>query len=613
MNSASRKWTCWAVLLVATVALCAPQAQAATKLLRLRLDGQVAEAPQEMDFLRVLSGGGGEPHTLRGLLDLVDRAAHQDDIAGLVLIIEQPMMSLAQAEELTRALHAFRETGKKIHVYMDHAGNLSYALACAGNDITIAEHSELAIVGLNGSMSFYKGLLDKIGVQADMLHCGAYKSAVEPFTRTEPSKEAEDNINWLLDGIFARWLEMMAAGRGLSEAEIHAAVDNAPLHSEKALELKLVDSVSSFPAFKQMLYKEYGRDVEVLKKLEQEDELKLDFDNPFAIFELFGKIMEKTAEPAKPGLALIFIEGGIAMGRNEPDLLGGGTSAGSSTLRAAFEEAREDDNVKAVVVRVNSPGGSALASDIIWEAATRCAKEKPLVVSMGGVAGSGGYYVAIPGDVIFAERCTLTGSIGVLGGKFVWRELMEGKLGITTTEFSRGQRAGIMSMNRTWNDEERAWMQGYIDSIYTQFKDRVMASRGSRIKGNLEDLAGGRVYTGEQALKIGLVDKIGGLTEAIDYAIDKASLEKDCEIYVLPRPVDIVEIFKQLIGEETGDEFEISLGARSGHDALLGALLPALSQLAPERTREILQDLQNVVILNRERVGCFMPFINQPR
>ena len=509
MNQTVRKCTCW-IILVAGLALLGPTTTlAAKKVLRIRLDGPVVEAPsQEARIFSLMSGQNTK--TLYEWLRTIERAAEDDEIAGIAMIIEQPQMSLAQAEEFIRALQTFRKTGKPVYCYIDYAGNLSYMLASAADHITLADTSELYIIGLNASMTFYKGLFDKIGVVPDMLHCGAYKSAVEPYTRTEPSEAAAENLDWLLDGIFKRWTQVMAEARGLSTDEMLAAIDAAPLTAEQALQRRLIDEVSSFPAFKQRIRKEFGQDVEILKKLKKDDGLELDLKNPFAIFELFGKLMEKADEPKQAGIAVLYIEGMIVTGKSESSPFGG-ASAGSSTIRAAFEMAREDDNIKALVVRVNSPGGSALASDIMWEAATRFGKEKPLVVSMGGVAASGGYYVAIPGDLIFAEEATITGSIGVLGGKLVWRELWEDKIGITSTEFRRGKHAGLMSMNCSWTDAEREFMQGYLDNIYTQFKGRVVDSRGDRIKGDLEPLAGGRVYTGRQALEHGLVDKIGGL------------------------------------------------------------------------------------------------------
>jgi protease-4 len=597
----------WPILVVAAALWMLPDsAHAAHKVLRVRLSGPVAEAPADgMQFLAALAG---EKHkTLYEWLELINQAADSAEIAGMALIIEQPVMSLAQIEELSRALRAFRERGKPVYCYLDYAGNGTYALACAADHITLAEYSVLDINGFNAVMWYYKGLFDKLGIQPDMLHCGAYKSAVEPFTRTAPSPEAAENVNWLLDGLFDRWLDLLAAGRGLTAAELRAAVDQAPLLANQALKLRLVDEVSSFPAFKQRIRKEFGQDVEVLKKLET-GKPKIDFGNPFWFVNLFQELLERVDEPAKPGVAVIYIEGTITMGRSEPDFLGSGTSAGCDTIRAAFEQARADDSIKAVVVRVNSPGGSALSSDIMWEAATRLKAEKPLVVSMGGVAGSGGYYVAIPGDLIFAEETTITGSIGVLGGKLVWQGLMEDKLGLTTTEFHRGRQAGLMSMNRPWTDQERAFMQSFLDDIYEQFKGRVLASRGDRLKGDLEDLAGGRVYTGRQALEKGLVDRIGGLSDAIAYVAQKAGLGAKYEVYLLPEPRDVFEqMIAELTGQDMEDEFEIALRWSAESQPLLHALLPLLRQLAPEHVGTILRDMRNLLIVQQERAGCFMP------
>ncbi|MBU0638063.1 MAG: signal peptide peptidase SppA [Planctomycetes bacterium] len=600
-----KKHLCWAAAALLLALLTADVAWAGKRVIRLRFDGPVREAPGE-EFDPSVIFSGEKARTLHEWVTMINKAAKDDEIHGAIMIVEQPALGFAQIEELTRALKAFHENGKKIYCYLDYAGNGSYALASVADHITLAEYSQLSIAGLRGELSFYKGLFDKIGVYADMMHCGDYKSALEPFTRTEPSPEAAENIDWLLDGIFDRWLHVMAEGRGLSVAEVRAAVDEAPLEAEQALQRKLIDAIAGFPAFKQMIYKEFGKDVEVLKKYGKKKDFELDFENPFAIFQLFSDLMEKAQEEPEPGLGLIYIEGGIVMGKNEASLFGG-ASAGSTTIRAAFEKARLDKNIKAVVVRVNSPGGSALASDIMWDAATRCAKEKPLIVSMGNVAGSGGYYVAIPGDVIFAEESTITASIGVVGGKFVWKELMEDKLGITTTEFKRGAHAGLMSMNRRWNEAERAWMMGYMNGVYKQFKDRIMQSRGDRLKQDLEGMAGGRVFTGRQALERGLVDKLGGLSDALAYAADKAGL-KEYEIYVLPKPKELADIFKMLLGQETEDEWEVGLRAPWVNDPLAQTVLPLVRSLAPEQVDRILGGLRNAVTINREHVGCFMPF-----
>jgi len=598
------------VLAVGCAILGAAEARGEKTVLRLRLDGPMLEAPNDAAGLLALFEQQ-KVDTLHDWVRTIRQAGKDQDIDGLVLIVEAPQVGFAQVEEMTQALRAFRSDGKPVYCYMDYAGNLSYALAAAADHVTLAENSELSIIGLQAEMVFFKGLLSKIGIEAEMLRCGAYKSAVEPFTRTEPSPEAAENMNWLLDSLYERWIGLIAEGRHLEVDEVKRLVDAAPLSAAEAKEADLVDDVSSFADFTKMIRKQFGKDAKIVKQYKEEAGPEIDMSNPFAVFEIISRLMQGASEPTEPGVGLIYIDGGIVVGKSEESALMGSV-AGSTSVRAAFQEAREDDNIRAVVVRVDSPGGSALASDIIWKAMTRCAAEKPLVVSMGGVAGSGGYYVAVPGDVVFADATTITGSIGVLGGKLVWKELMEDTLGITTTAFSRGKHAGLMTMSRKWTEDERAWLRQYIDTVYEQFKGRVMESRGDRIKGDLEKLAGGRVYTGEQALKIGLVDKIGGLTDALDSAADRVGLGDDYEVYIVPKPSEFaafMDFLQALSGEDNGDEFEMGVSARLQSDPLLRAALPLIKELLPTQAQELLRGLRDLTVLQRERVGCFMPFV----
>ncbi|MEP0845719.1 MAG: signal peptide peptidase SppA [Phycisphaerae bacterium] len=597
-------------MLVLAGALFTPaSAQAEKQVLRLLFNGPIAEAPVPDAELMVLLGGE-KPMTTLGLIRKLEKAADDADVAGIAMIIEQPSLNLAQVEEITRALKAFRAKGKLVHAYIDYATNLSYALAAAADHITIAENSQLDIVGLSAELSFYKNMLDKIGVQADMLRCGAYKAAAEPFIRSEPSPEFAENINWLLDGLYARWLGLIAEGRKLDVKAVEKAVDEGPLSAEEALKAKLVDVVGSYDDYKTRLHKEFGADVEFVKRYDEKKlEMEIDPSNPFSFFMEMNRVMEElfggAKETDKPGIGVVYVDGGIMVGPSQNDPFSGST-AGSTSVRAALEQARQDENVKAVVLRVSSPGGSAIASDIIWKAATQLAKEKPLVVSMGGVAGSGGYYVSIPGETIFADESTITASIGVVGGKLIWNELWENKIGITTTEFHRGKHAGLMSFNRPWTEEERAWVTKWMNEVYTQFKARIQTSRGDRIKGDLESMAGGRVFTGKQALERGLVDKIGGLADALAYAADKAGLDKP-QVFVFPREKGLAEVFAQLMGEETEDDWELH-STPLGRDPLLRLAAPLLSEAAPHQLRTLLSALQNLALLNRERVGCFMPY-----
>ena len=594
---------------ITAIAFLTPDARAEKRLLRLMFNAAVTEAPSasELDFLM----SGDKPRTLRDWVNLIDKASKDPKIDGALMFVSSPTVGISQIEELTRAIKRFQARGKKVWCFLDHAGNGAYALASAADHISLTENGSLDVIGLNAQLMYFKGLFDKVGIVADMLHCGDYKSALEPYTRTEPSPEAAEQINWLLDGIYEGFVSLIAEGRGLSPSDVKNGIDNAPLDANAALKRDFIDAVATLPAFKKMVRKEYGKDVEIVTDYgSSRPEFDLEMTNPFAMFkkiqELFSPIVKGEEDP---GIAIVYVEGAIVTGRTEQGLFGAGGTVGSSTVRAALENARTDDSIKAVVLRVNSPGGSALASDIMWDAATRCAAEKPLIVSMGNVAGSGGYYVSIPGDVIFAEKTTITGSIGVVGGKLVFKGLTDWA-GLSFTEFKRGNHADLYSTNRVWTDDERKWVQDYMVSVYEQFKGRVMESRGKRIKGDLEKLAGGRVYTGTQALELGLIDKIGGLDDAIKYAARKADLGIDYEVRVFPKPKGLAEILAQLFGESGEDVWEVASPKLTlfGNHPFMQHFLPILEQLAPDQAAQLLKGLHNALILNDEHVGMFMPF-----
>jgi protease-4 len=377
-----------------------------------------------------------------------------------------------------------------------------------------------------------------------------------------------------------------------------------------------VDDVSSFGAFRQRMEKEFGPNVKVLKKYEDQAEPEIDFNNPFAMFQMFTKMMEGVpATPSNPGIGLVFAEGPIIVGTSDDDPFSGAT-VGSTTVRAALHDALEAEHVRAVVLRIDSPGGSSIASDIIWKAAAQVAEKKPLIVSMGGVAASGGYYIAVPADTIYAEAGTITGSIGVLGGKFVWKELMEEKLGITTTVFARGDNATLMSPNEHWTPDEEKEVQALLDKIYGQFKGRVQDGRGRKLTKELEELAGGRVYTGTQALELGLVDEIGGLEDALATAAKRADLDADCDVYVFPKPSELaalMDILSAMSGGDDRDEFEIGVRTALLRDPLLRAALPLMKELAPSTTNGLKRVLRDMWILNRERAGCMLPLAIEVR
>jgi protease-4 len=304
-------------------------------------------------------------------------------------------------------------------------------------------------------------------------------------------------------------------------------------------------------------------------------------------------------------VAVIYVDGLIHSGRNEanPFL---GVTAGSKTIGRTLEEAARDPMVKAVVLRVDSPGGSALASEIIWKATQEVTSRKPLVVSMGNVAGSGGYYVSCGAPTIFADPTTLTGSIGVVGGKVVLRGLWD-KLGISTYAVTRGKHAAMYSSEQPFSDSERAKAIALMEHVYKQFKDRVVTGRGERLKGEIDSLAGGRVYTGRQALAIGLVDRIGGLHDAIRHAAGEARIG-EYEVEVLPRPKNI---FEQLMESMSGEHDEDRLMAGPTRELLQGASMlgavASLRLLDPQAAESLVNSVARLMLFRNERVLAVTP------
>ena len=283
------------------------------------------------------------------------------------------------------------------------------------------------------------------------------------------------------------------------------------------------------------------------------------------------------------------------------------SAAFSEVIRKALDEAADDDAVKAVVFRVNSPGGSAVASEVILNATRRVAAEKPLVVSMGDVAASGGYYVACGTDTIIAEDSTVTGSIGVVAGKFATTGMWN-TLGITFTPIQRGKNAGMLSSAAVFSEAERTVLQSYMDSTYAVFKSHVTTARGNKLMKPIDELAGGRVYTGRQALELGLVDQIGGLSDAIAIAAQKAGLEQGYDVRVVPQTKNFMELLMGELSGSTDDDRHLSLKTSTAAlSPVLESILPLLQNVDPARVRAIKHALLQLIVLQHEGVTLSMP------
>jgi protease-4 len=571
-----------------------------------RLSGSLTETPADDSFSLTPDRGT----TLKTLVERL-RKAKGDAAVKAVVILPETSIGSAQIEEVRQAMAEIRSAGKDVYVHADSLDMHGYLLASGGSRISVVPTGDLWITGLYGESPYLRRLLDKLGVKPDFLHCGAYKSAAEIFMRDGPSPEAEKMQNWLLDSAYETFTKLIAKGRNVDQARVHSWIDGGPYTADKARTAGLIDAVESWEDFQALLQSKYGKNVVFDKKYGKKKPPKVDFSSPFAMFNIWADILGEATKKksTKPAIGIVYVDGPITLGGDGPASPFGAEGATSTHVRKALDEAARDDAIKAVVLRVDSPGGSATASEVILEATRRVKARKPFVVSMGNVAGSGGYYVACAANTIFADDATITGSIGVVGGKFATNALWN-KLGITFKSYKRGENAGLLSSESVFSDSERTRMQGWMDEIYGVFKGHVVAIRGKKLKKPIDDLAGGRVYTGRQALELGLVDRIGTLQDAIDFVAKEAKIG-DHDVRVVPEPKNFIErLMDELTGEEKDKPNEIRMASRlpaGSPSSILDLALPYLQHLDPQRVRVIRTALERMQLIQQEGAVLMMP------
>jgi protease-4 len=571
-----------------------------------KLESAIEETPGED-----LALFGKPPVSLHELITRLRTAAKDENVKAVVILSEGGAFGQAQIEELRQAMEHLKSANKPIYVHSDSLNMGDYALFSGANRISVVPTADLWVVGFHTEGLYLRGLLDKLGVKPDFMHCGDYKSAAEIFMRDQPSKEADEMMNWLLDGIYDTHCNLIAKGRKVPVEQVKKWVDAGPYTADAAKKAGLIDAIEHRQDFEAMLRKQYGETIAFDRKYGAPKDEKLDLSSPFALFKILGEMMgggEKKTEPVKPAVGIVYVDGPIDLGSGDASPLGGSQGAFASEVRKALNKAAEDDNIKAVVLRVDSPGGSAVASEIILDGTRRVKAKKPLVVSMGDVAGSGGYYVACASDTIFADESTITGSIGVVGGKLVTND-MWGKVGVTFKEYQRGKNAAILASSRTFNDEERAKIQSWMNEVYDVFKNHVTTIRGNRLKKPIDELAGGRVYTGRQALELGLIDKIGTLHDAIEFAAAGAKLGENYEVRIVPAPKNFLEKLFEDLGDGQDDPKHVNVSSlfKPGGASLVDLAMPYLQNLDPKRVGKIRGALETLDLLQRDGVMLTSP------
>ncbi len=563
----------------------------------LALSGAIVE----VDSYDVLGGGvgslvgGGAPSgiELRALTSRLRALAADASVTGLLLRVDGLAVSLPDAMELRAALADVRAAGKQLVCHTEAAGNAEYLVLTACARIGLAPLGQVVISGPAAMPIHLKGLLDKLGITADFLHVGAYKGAAEPLTRDEPSAEMREVLGNILDGAYATMVDTIAAARGLPATAVRGLIDEALFPAEQAVTARLVDEVAPFEAF---------RDAALAGAAWTRVPLEPEADPMASAFKLMRFLGAMPAGRVNgPHVALVYAVGNVVDG-------GGGGTIGarqeiaSHTVVAALRTLASDDDVKAVVLRIDSGGGSALASELIFVEVQALAAKKPVIVSMSDLAASGGYYIAASATKIFAMPDTLTGSIGVVGGKLAPGGALA-KLGVTSFPMGRGRRATMMASLAPWSADERAAVQATMTAVYDTFVARVAAGRKQDVAA-IRKIAQGRVWTGTEAKRLGLVDELGGLDAALAEAYALSKLSADTTVLeVYPASPTLRDFVSSFGGGVAALGPLAALGSTAAPPGATRELALLADAVSPQAAAVVGRTLEQLVLLSRERVA----------
>ncbi len=487
----------------------------------LNISGDMPDYAPEDSTAKML--GISQPMSFTSLLTQLRKAKVDNRVGAVLLDIEITNIGWGKADELRDAIKDFRASGKPIYSFMELGLNKDYYIAAATEKIFVPPAGDLYVNGLAAQAMFFRGSLDKLGVEPDFIKIGAYKTAPNQFTEKEMSKEQREVTNALLDEFIGRFKTAIAEDRKLSPENVEVIINTAPHHAPEAQQLKLIDGATYRDQIDEDLKARLGyKQDDKLRTVDGKDYREVPADS----------LGLNTGEK----IAVIYASGTIMSGKSSSGTFGG-ENVGSDTLVDAINNAANDSSIKAIVLRVDSPGGSSLASDVMWHALENAKAKKPLVVSMGDVAASGGYYIACNAHKIVAEPTTITGSIGVFAGKPVLKGMYDW-LGVNSEYILRGENAGIFRETEKWTDGERAKMTDQINkTYYNDFVPKVAEGRGKTVE-EVNSIGQGHVWTGTQAKQNGLIDEFGGLEKAIEIAKGLANLpaDKDVQRVSFPAP-----------------------------------------------------------------------------
>ncbi len=537
-------------------------------ILELDLERGIPETQPDNPFAAF---GGERALTLRDVADALEKAGDDPHVVGLVARLGAAPIGVAEIQEIRDAVKAFRAKKKFAVAYSETfgefgPGNGPYYLATAFDEIWLQPSGDVGLNGLVGESPFLRGVLDKLGVKPEFGQRHEFKNAMNQYTETKFTDAHREATKTLVESIYGQMVKGIAEGRKMTEEEVRALVDRGPFLGPEALEARLVDGLA---------YRD-----EVHEKLKA----KGGADARFFGLQAYLKKEGRPHAEGKRTIALVYGVGNVVRGRSSGNPLTGGQTMGSETVAKAIRTAVEDDGVAAILFRVSSPGGSYVASDTIWRELVLAKKAgKPVIISMGDVAASGGYFVAMPADRIVAQPGTITGSIGVLAGKMVTPAMWE-KVGLTFDQVEVGANANMWNASRSFSPAEWERFNAWLDRIYDDFTSKVADGR-KLPKEKVLEIAKGRVWTGEDAKKIGLVDELGGYATALKLAKAAAKIPADEKVRVAVFPKER-NPFESLAARMSGDEEDES--SFTAFVKLLEPLRPALRQIEAEQQNGVL-------------------------
>ena len=499
---------------------------------------RIVERAQQNPFEGLNLEGFDDNSTLelRDVLDGIERAAQDTNIKGIMLKGAYFAGGMSSMQSVREYLEAFKSSGKFIIAYEEMMSQGAYYVASVADEVYVFQEGGMDFRGLSSEVPFFKGAMDKLGIDATIVKGpnNIYKSAVEPFYREDMSEPAKEQMSRILGNIWGDMLADISESRGITVEECNRIADEMAIRKpEDAVSLKLIDGL--------VYYDEILANLKEKLSLEEDEDIESIGIGKYAM-SAEPKDKDDKSWELKDEVAVIYAVGGISSGEGDEE------NIGSETLAKAIRDARKDEDVKAIVLRVNSPGGSAMASEVIWRETVLAGEAKPFVVSFGDVAASGGYYISTHADRIFGLPNTITGSIGAFGMIPNLRGFFNEKLGIKFDGVKTNEHADFGTLKRDFDEEEISVIQGYLNQVYIEFVEKVAEGRGTTYE-MIDSIGRGRVWTGHDALENGLIDEYGDLNDAIAYAAEQAELE-DYDVKELPEKKDpFEELMKDFSGE----------------------------------------------------------------